>query len=221
MDIGAFYGKDSKNNELILETLALNGPLIKWEVLKKVNEIKKRITWATISRRIDDLKERDYLTESGKRRITVAKREEDTSVYGLTWRGLIASLTIKDVRNNIIKVIGKNPQLDPLQKLWLFVKGAYTQEEIREVIEKFLKALEDVPLELEYVNWMEFIFYVIPTLIEKFENLLPDKNITEIEQSPELLEFFYKIVIQQEEYAEKNLEEIKKVKSWLEQRLKK
>jgi hypothetical protein len=220
MDIGAFYGKDSKNNEIILRVLAINGSLIKWEVLKKAKEITKRITWATISRRIDNLKERDYLAESGKRRITVAKREEDTPVYGLTWRGLIASLTIKEVRNNIAKVIENNPKLEPLQKLYLFVKGIYTEEDIRNIIERFLKALDDVPLELEYVNPMQFIFYVLPNIVIDIGNFLP-KGIVKIEESPELLEFFYKIVIQQEKFAEESLENCRRMREWLEQKLKK
>jgi len=122
MHIGAFEGKDEKNNKSILKALAFNGSLVKYDVFKLVKE-QAKIAWSTISRRIDDLKERGYLIETGTRMITVGRRMDDSPIYGLTWKGFIAILIDDEVRNNIIAVVEKNPQLEPLNKILQTVKG--------------------------------------------------------------------------------------------------
>lgn len=216
MDIGAFNGKDSKNNRIILETLALNGSLIKWEILKKVTEKGRRITWATVSRRVDDLKERGYIKETGKRRISVAKREQDTPTYGLTWKGLIASLISKDIRNNIIKALDniqaiENNPLNPLDKAWSIVKRIYTEDEIRDMTKNFFEAINIMPLELEFANEMEFMFYLFPALINT-DFTIPKKDLNELKQYPDFLGWLYNACVAQEEEMTKTLEAFRNLK---------
>jgi len=218
MDIGAFNGKDAENNRIILETLALKGSLIKWEILKKVKETKKKITWATVSRRVDDLKERGYITETGKRRTSVAKREQDSPIYGLTWKGLVASLPSHEVRNNIVKVIEMSPHLKPLHTLLSMTRGIYTEDEIRDVTDKFYKAVRLIPLELESVNETDFFFYLSAALF-RTDFSIPEKDLSKLEQNPELLKFLYNAVIKEEESTVKSLENLRGMKAWLEQRL--
>lgn len=216
MDIGAFKGKDSENNRIMLVTLALNDSLIKWEILKKVTEEKKQITWATVSRRVDDLRKRDYIMETGKRRITVAKRELDTLEYGLTWKGIIASLTSKEVRKNIIKVIEgilavEKYQIEPQYKILEIVRRIYKENEIRDMTEKFYEAIKIMPLELESANEIEFMFYLFPALT-KIGFSIPKKDLSELKQKPDFLNWLYNACVEQEEELLKSLEAVRKAK---------
>ena len=58
--VPAFQGRDAKNNKLVLETFALHGPLIKYDVFKALKS-KGVKHYPTISRRVDDLRKRGYL----------------------------------------------------------------------------------------------------------------------------------------------------------------
>ena len=84
MYIKAFEGRDSKTNKKIIKAIAFNNHSIKWDIHKAVKEV----SWATISRRVDDLKERGYITETGKRRITVTNKLKKRAVLALTLREL-------------------------------------------------------------------------------------------------------------------------------------
>lgn len=191
MHIGAFRGKDSENNRVILEALALNGSLIKWDIYKAVKK-ETRITWSTVSRRVDDLKERGYVMETGKRKIRVGRRVEDSPLYGLMWKGLIASLTSDQVRNNIINVLEKNPQIDrSINQLLPVAREIFAVDEIRYMTQKLFEAIRVVPLELESANEKEMILYTIPAL-DKVGFTIPEIDLSKLEQKPEFLKFLYK-----------------------------
>jgi len=108
--IPIFKGKGAKNNKIVIKALALYGPLIKYDIFKVAQRIgsKKRVYYETLSRRVDDLKNKDYIKQAGTRTITVGKRKDKSPTYGLTWRGLIASLVFEDVRSNTLSTIKKN-----------------------------------------------------------------------------------------------------------------
>lgn len=64
--IPALAGRARVKNLLILETIAAEGPLLKYDVYKRLKE--REITeYSTITRRIDFLKKKGYLGEAGKR----------------------------------------------------------------------------------------------------------------------------------------------------------
>jgi hypothetical protein len=71
--IPALRGRHESNNRFVLETLALQGPLIKYDIYKALKQrgIKH---YPTISRRVDDLKKKGSVGASGKRIIKVGRR---------------------------------------------------------------------------------------------------------------------------------------------------
>jgi len=128
LKIPALSGKAADNNKQVLEILALNGPLLKYGILKHLE-----VRYSTISRRVDDLTKRGYLTEAGTR-TTKRGRQSEENMYGLTWKGLIASLAIQNIRKNILQVFRKNPQLNiPERELVLeVIDEIYTQEDMED-----------------------------------------------------------------------------------------
>jgi hypothetical protein len=100
--IPALGKRGEQNNKRILKVIALNGALLKYDVSKSLNL--SLSDYGTISRRIDALTKAEYLKEAGKRTTRRGKQAEQ-SLYGLTWRGFIASLTIKEVRGKILEVL--------------------------------------------------------------------------------------------------------------------
>jgi len=141
----------AENNKAILEKIALEGPLLKYDVSKSLNL--SLSDYGTISRRIDALTEAEYLKEAGKR-ATKRGKQTKQSLYGLTWRGLIASLTIKKVRENTLQVLKRNPLLAfPEKEIVLSIlEELVTKQELetiaRAVLEAFLKTIPN----LEFVE---------------------------------------------------------------------
>lgn len=137
--IPAFDGRAFENNLLVLEVIAINGPLLKYGINKQVGG-----RYSTVSRRVDDLIDRGYLLEAGERATERGKQSQET-LYGLTWRGFIASLISKQVRENIIQVLNINPHLElPEKNLVLAVLGeVFLPENLevisREIISSFLR----------------------------------------------------------------------------------
>ena len=194
MHIEAFHGKDGENNKAILEVIAFNNALIKYQILTELKG-KKKITWATVSRRVDDLKERGYIRETGKRRNRVAKRDEDTPEYGLSWKGIIAVLTIKEIRTNITNVFNEVKKideygLDPLNKAFSIIRKVFTEDEIRKITDNFNNILINAPIELELTTEEDFFYYLIPDLTRKgfFDKMLK-KDIKKIDK--DVLQYFY------------------------------
>ena len=166
MKIPALKGIGRRNNLLILETIATEGPLLKYDVYKK---LKKRgiEEYSTVTRRIDSLREKGYLNEAD-RRITARGKRKAESMYGLTWKGFIASVTIEEVRENILRVLKINPLLVfPEKEIILpIVEEITSQEEIEtitiSVLEAFLKTIPD----LELIEDQQLFFMLMSALGE-------------------------------------------------------
>ena len=139
----------AENNKAILGKIALEGPLLKYDVSKSLNL--SLSGYGTISRRIDALTRTGYLEEAGKRATRRGKQTKQ-SLYGLTWRGFIASLTIKEVRENILQVLKRNPLLAfPEKEIILpILEDLVTPQELetiaRSVLEAFLKTIPNLEL---------------------------------------------------------------------------
>jgi len=147
--IPALAKRGEQNNKRILKTIALNGSLLKYDVSKSLN--RPLSDYGTISRRIDALRKTGYLKEAGKRATRRGKQTKQ-SLYGLTWRGFIASLTIKEVRENILQVLKRNPLLDFPEKetILLILEDLITPQELetiaKSVLEAFLKTIPSLEL---------------------------------------------------------------------------
>lgn len=164
MHIGALIGKDAKNNRLVIETLALNKPLIKWDVYKLIKQ-ENKISWSTVSRRIDDLKDRGYLIETGTRKINFGKGIQDSPTYGLTWKGLLASIHINKIKQNILQVYNVNQHLKIPIQFWIGLEETYTDEAINEMASIVADAIQRSPVELESIKSVqEIIIHLIPYL---------------------------------------------------------
>ena len=154
----------AENNRAILEKIALEGPLLKYDVSKSLNL--SISDYGTISRRIDALTKTGYLEEAGKRATRRGKQTEQ-SLYGLTWRGFIASLTIKEVRENTLQVLNRNPLLAFPEKeiILLVVKELVTRQEVetiaRTILEAFLKTIPNLELvenePMSMIAWLSSI----------------------------------------------------------------
>jgi len=139
----------AENNKAILEIIALDGPLLKYDVSKSLNL--SLSDYGTISRRIDAMKKAGYLKEAGKRATRRGKQTKQ-SLYGLTWRGFIASLTIRDVREDVLQVLRKNPLLAFPEKeiILLILEELISQQELeiiaKTVLEAFLRTIPNLEL---------------------------------------------------------------------------
>jgi hypothetical protein len=197
--IPAFRGRDERNNRLVLETIALQGPLIKYDIFKalKQRNIKH---YPTISRRVDDLKKKGYIAPAGKRIITVGKRTDESPTYGLTWRGLIASLVSDEVARQVSVVLKSNPLLEipfPKEIAIRVLNEIFTQREteivVRALLEGFLIA---IPRDIESIEQEKYMAYLVPAIVEtptireKFE----EKDLTKLFQIPGFLEFVVGLV---------------------------
>jgi hypothetical protein len=140
-------GVGAGNTFSIMEYLATNGPSLKYDVFKNL----KFSYYPTVSRRIDDLRNKRYIAESGKR-ITERGKQKEESMYGLTWRGFIASLSSEKVRKDVIGVLKRNPLLTLPEKesILIVLSEITTQEELeviaRAVFEAYLNAIPNLEL---------------------------------------------------------------------------
>lgn len=197
--IAAFQGKASRNNKLVLKILALDGPLIKYDIFKALKP--EGITnYPTISRRVDDLKRRGYIENAGTRLTRVGKRVEESHTYGLRWKGFIACLAIRDTQKNFITVFENNHLLEKVlpnsvsKKMIIdILKELFSKEELetisRGILEGYLRA---IPENLESINEGELAAYIVPALIKSSHvwTLISKKNLSKllsIKGFPELL----------------------------------
>lgn len=217
MHIRALEGRDRKSNRLILEALAFNNSLIKWEIHKAV----KKFSWTTISRRVDDLKKRGYIMETGKRRIVVAKRDEDTSEYGLTWKGFVACLYIRTVRENIIEAIKNNLHIEPLNKVWSIVKEVWIENDIKYVVEVLLNVFKSMPIELESANEIQFFMYFMAAMVNIDQHIAYEiiKKLYKLKESPTFLKYIYETIEEREKELKKALKQFRKWKLEIEKLL--
>ena len=218
--VHALQGRDAKNNKLVLETLALQGPLIKYDIFKalKQRDVKH---YPTISRRVDDLKKRGYLDVAGKRLITVGKRSEESPTYALTWRGFIASLSIESVIREMPRVLENDPLLEipvPKEMAISVLKELFTPREneiiMRALLEGFLRAL---PRDIESIEQEKYIAYIVPAMVEtpKIREKFEEKDLTKLLQIPGFLDFVWDLIDTFERQLSDSLSSIRIIKKEL------
>jgi hypothetical protein len=160
--IPAFSGIASDNNRLILKSIALNGPMLKYNITKTA-----RIgRYSTASRRVDNLANRGYVAEAGKR-VTERGKKTEESMYGLTWKGFIASITIDEVRANMLRVLEINPLLVfPEKELILpLVEEIMTPQELETIIISLVETLLKTIPDLELVEDKQLFFFLMSALV--------------------------------------------------------
>jgi len=189
MKIPIFSGKGADNTALILEHAAMNGPLLKYDIFKDLSFTR----YSTVSRRIDDLRKRGYLAEAGKR-LTERGKQTEESMYGLTWRGFVASLSSKKVRGNIIHVLRNNPLLTLPEKesILLVIEEIVTPEEFetisKPILEAYLKAIPNLEMIRDDQLWV-WLFAIrdFPRLPENFKLTKMPENVLELLDRPPIL----------------------------------
>jgi len=105
---------------------------------------------------------RGYLAEAGRIATERGKQEEE-STYGLTWKGFVAGLAIKKVRENAFQVLKDNLLLTlPLKEFVLLVlEWIVTPHELEivaeYVLEPYLRAIPNLEL-IEEEQLLMFLF---------------------------------------------------------------
>ena len=196
MKIPALKGRARTNNLLILETIAIEGPLLKYGVYKK---LKKRgiAEYSTVTRRIDSLKEKGYLDEADKR-ITERGKRKAESMYGLTWKGFIASLVSEKVTGNVLQVIEKDPLLVIPEKefVLLVLRDIFDPKEVEimanHLLYGYLKAIPNLESieEEELGIWvLHALREVSPNTIKVTEIVEKKKDLTKLLDNPRILQY--------------------------------
>ena len=201
--VPAFQGRDARNNKLVLETLALRGSLIKYDIFKALKS-KGVKHYPTISRRVDNLRQRGYLDVAGKRLIIVGRRKEQSPTYSLTWRGFIASLAIETVTEEIPTVLENNPLLEfdlpyevPKEMIIDVLKELFTSREIGIVLHALLVGfLTALPRNIESIKQENYFAYLVPGLLEtpEIRKRFERKDLNKVLQIPGLLEMAFDLV---------------------------
>ena len=196
MKIPALSGRARTNNLLILETIATEGPLLKYDVYKRLK--KRGITeYSTVTRRIDSLKEKGYLNEAGRRSTARGKQKEE-STYGLTWKGFIASFLSEQVRQDVLQVIEKNPLLTIPEKQFvlLILKEVFDSKEIEKITHLLLYGCLKVIPNLENIKEEELWMWIlhgtreIPSNINKVNEIpAKKKDLTRLLDNPRILQY--------------------------------
>jgi len=147
LKIPVLNGIGASNTSKILEYLAVNGASLKYDIFKNL----KFARYSTVSRRIDDLRKRGYVAISGKR-ITERGKQKEESMYGLTWRGFVASLSCENVRKDIIGTLTRNPllRLPEKESILVFLSEVATSEDLSilstAVFESYLEVIPNLEL---------------------------------------------------------------------------
>jgi len=193
--IPALKGRARTTNLLILETIATNGPLLKYDVFKRLNN--RGITeYSTVTRRIDSLRKRGYLGEADQRVTERGKRRAE-SMFGLTWKGFIASFVSKVVREDTLQVIAKNPLLFIPEKefVLLVIKEVFDSKEIEKITALLLQGCLEVIPNLEIIEEYQLWLYVLqgmreipPDLMRISEIPENKKDLTRLLDNPRILQ---------------------------------
>jgi len=223
--IAVLRGRGSANNGAVLGTIALEGPLIKYDLFKELKNSRRGIIYPTISRRVDDLVDRGYLETVGTRTIVVGKRKDESSTYGLTWKGFIASLTIETVAQDILRVLEKNSHLKfpfPRKVPLRIIGEIFTKGELRLIGQALLTGyLRAIPKDLEYIKPEQYLMYLFPAFTEapKIQEKFEEKDLSRLLQIPEVSEFISKLLNDTEKMLEEPLLGIKEIKKGLSKHL--
>ena len=160
--LSLFSEKGGANNRQILTCIALDGSMLKYDLAKKT-----KIINSTVSRRVDNLVARGYLAEAGKR-ITQRGKQTEEFMYGLTWKGFVASITIENVRKDSLQVLKANPLLAfPEKELILTVaEEIASSQEIEMFASSLLNSvLESIP-NLELIDDKQMLALIMSALIK-------------------------------------------------------
>ncbi|MGD0645516.1 MAG: hypothetical protein ABSA75_11485 [Candidatus Bathyarchaeia archaeon] len=181
-------GRGSSNSFAIVEQIALNGPLLKYDIFKNLGKAR----YSTISRRVDDLMEREYLGIARKR-LTQRGKHVEESMYGLRWKGFIASLSSEKVRENIVDVLRNNPLLILPEKepILLVIEEITTKEELENIsqaiFEAYLDVVPNIELIIEDQLWVYFLAIRNFSHFPQFKLSRMPENMLELMDRPPIL----------------------------------
>jgi hypothetical protein len=215
--IGALRGKDAETNLAILETLAIHGPKTKYAVNSLLG--RSREQYPTTFRGIVRLRKRRYVDKVGSIRMQKRKTEK-TPTFGVTGRGLLASLASARVCTSVLEVLEKNKHLDlpvPRETLVL-ARALYDDEQITEITHGLFKAaIETIPYDIETTDDELLVGYVFPILMNAEPLLIKmkPKQPTELLKYPELVEWLQNSIDHQIGRFEKTLESLENAKKWI------
>jgi len=193
--IPALRGRVGTSNTRILETIAIEGPLLKYDIYKKFRE-DRRVEYSTITRRIDSLKAKGYLDKAGTRKTERGKRKAE-ALYGLTWKGFISSFVNQNVRENVLHVIERNPLLAIPEKQFvlLILREIFTPEEIEKVtgfllygLMRIIPNLEDIEEEGLPLWILQGISQLPPSLLDG-EMPRKKKDLIKLLDNPKILQY--------------------------------
>jgi hypothetical protein len=198
--IAILRDKGSENNRRVLETLSINGPLIKYDLFKALKSVRndkseKEIRYSTVSRRVDDLVDKGYLQTAGTRTIIVGKRKDESSKYGVTWKGFIAGLTIESVAEDVLKILEKNPHLKlpfPREAPIRATKAIFSNKELKAITRSLLTGyLRAIPKDLESLKPEQVPMYLFPAITEapEIKENFEDKDVSRLLLIPEVFNF--------------------------------
>jgi len=218
--------KGSENNARILEILSSTGPLIKYDLFKELKScghknFNKETRYSTVSRRVDDLVNRGYLQPVGTRTIIVGKRKEESSKYGITWKGFIAVLTIETVADDIPKILEKNPQLQfpfPREAPIEMTKAIFSNRELKAIAKGLVTGyLRAIPKDLELLKSEQMLMYLFPAMTEapEIRERFDKKDVSKLLQIPGVLNFISSLLDTTEKALENSLVAIRDLKNML------
>ncbi len=218
--IPALRGRHESNNRFVLETLALHGPLIKYDIFKllKPEGVKH---YPTISRRVDDLKKKGYIGASGKRVINVGRRVDKSPTYSLTWRGFVATLSIETVARKAPTVLQNNPLLKipfPKKLVVRALDELFSPREIEAIVNALLEGfLRAIPRDVESIEQEKYIAYLVPAMVEtpEIRERFERKNLTKLYQIPGFLDYVLNLISNAEKQLTDALEGVQAIKKEL------
>jgi len=210
--ISAFRGQKAANNKKIIGLLIEEGPQIKYQIFEKVNQKRDQgedeIPYATISRRVDDLKEKKYIDQTGT--TPTKKSPHESNVYGVTWKGLVAGILLKPSKN-VTQILKENSLLsfNSKDRLLTVLEAIYSAEEINKLSLSFVSRLvSHIPHDVEPSEINDFVPYLLPTIFLMTEDLNLNNLVRrsgELLEIPIVNETFLTILDDYEQKMKKNL----------------
>jgi len=192
LKIPALRGKDAETNSMIIRLLALEGPQTIYDINRLLG--RKREQYPTILRAVRRL-ERRYVADI--RTVKMRKRKEETQIFGLTRRGLIASFANIDVCNNAIAVIEKLDYLEfpiPKDVILAIVKELWRDEDIGEVMKVLFEAfISVIPTDLDSVDTATLVGCLLPAIVKSdpvISGKMKQRDLSVIGRYPEVVKWF-------------------------------
>lgn len=222
--IPALRGRKAENNKTILELVALNGVLNRYQLSNKSKQPihKQKPAYKVVLDRTKDLTNAGYLAiveEKPQKK----RSKEKTPGYGLTWKGFIASLSIDKVVINVISVLRNSPLLRlPMKETWLDLleqNEVFSSEEVEAIARGIFRGLIEVlPHNIELIDDQNLLFYLPLTKrfvdTDKIDKQKVSERITLLLRHPTVLNLLEKLKTFQEGQIEQNkrtLEETKQI----------